>query len=97
MPESSLPSLDSNDGCASLDDVQRKCAFQSETNAIVNLGVKYIQGAQKLYRSRDSRLSATAHPEHHVVRGTRMGSIHGASGSDGQSAHCGSLEGSVPH
>lgn len=45
VPETSLPPLHGDDGCAGLDDVQLKSILQSKANAIVNLKEDHTQYA----------------------------------------------------
>ena len=47
VPETSLPPLNGDDGCASLDDVQLKSILQPKTNAIVNLKRKILRMRSK--------------------------------------------------
>lgn len=49
VPKTSFPPLDSNDGRASLDDVQRQSILQPETNAIVNLGGNHAQDTRRIF------------------------------------------------
>ena len=83
MAKTTLPSLDSNNGSVGLDNLQRQSALQSKADAVVDLQKNPFKSAFKtlsIFKNIIIHQSAIDEPVHREVQGTRMDSIHGASG-----------------
>lgn len=91
MAQAALPSLHSNDGGTSLDEVHLQRVAQTEPDAVIHLNDTVMRARMGIEAQKYSHRFATGEPRCHAAPGTRMDSRRGAGEFDELSAHCGSL------